>query len=282
VSDEVSGYPGAPPGWYADPAGGPGQRWWDGYSWTEATVLPSAQPPPPSSSGAPPPPVAYLQSQPWTPYSGEVSGLLQREVAFTPLARVALIFYGLNILVGLIDIRFHQAQLRTQGHQFRAIVDASRNGQPTPQFSDQTTADPVQLVLGLVAIIAIIFALIWQFRAASTARALGIPATHSPGWGVGCWFVPIVNFWMPYQAVRDCLPPDDPNRGLVLRWWLIFLCTWSSAAAAMFAAWFSGGVSLVISIVAALLGLAFLATAPRMVVAISAQHQNAIDRSVAN
>ena len=36
---EHSGYPGAPPGWYPDPAGGPGQRWWDGYAWTEATVL---------------------------------------------------------------------------------------------------------------------------------------------------------------------------------------------------------------------------------------------------
>ena len=38
---EHSGYPGAPPGWYPDPAGGPGQRWWNGYAWTEATVLPS-------------------------------------------------------------------------------------------------------------------------------------------------------------------------------------------------------------------------------------------------
>jgi hypothetical protein len=49
VNDDASGYPGAPPGWYADPAGGPGQRWWDGYAWTEATVLPNVPPPPPGS-----------------------------------------------------------------------------------------------------------------------------------------------------------------------------------------------------------------------------------------
>ncbi len=44
----MSGYPGAAPGWYADPAGGPGQRWWDGYAWTAATVLPEVPPPPPA------------------------------------------------------------------------------------------------------------------------------------------------------------------------------------------------------------------------------------------
>jgi hypothetical protein len=27
----------APPGWYTDPAGRPGTRWWDGYRWTEHT-----------------------------------------------------------------------------------------------------------------------------------------------------------------------------------------------------------------------------------------------------
>src|SRR4051794_10703916 len=26
-------------GWYPDPAGGPSQRWWDGYQWTAATQL---------------------------------------------------------------------------------------------------------------------------------------------------------------------------------------------------------------------------------------------------
>jgi uncharacterized RDD family membrane protein YckC len=32
-----------PEGWYPDPAGGPGRRWWDGGRWTEYTDLPPAE-----------------------------------------------------------------------------------------------------------------------------------------------------------------------------------------------------------------------------------------------
>lgn len=28
----------APPGWYDDPVGGAGKRWWDGARWTEQVV----------------------------------------------------------------------------------------------------------------------------------------------------------------------------------------------------------------------------------------------------
>ncbi len=53
MSDEVTGYPGAPPDWYPDPAGGPGKRWWDGYAWTDGVVLPTHPPAPPTGASAP-------------------------------------------------------------------------------------------------------------------------------------------------------------------------------------------------------------------------------------
>jgi hypothetical protein len=36
-----------PAGWYSDPAGGSGKRWWDGSRWTENVRLPDAPPPAP-------------------------------------------------------------------------------------------------------------------------------------------------------------------------------------------------------------------------------------------
>ena len=43
-----------PPGWYPDPGGSGGQRWWDGMAWTEH-VAPGAAP------GPVPPPARFRQ-----------------------------------------------------------------------------------------------------------------------------------------------------------------------------------------------------------------------------
>jgi hypothetical protein len=65
--------------------------------------------------------------------------------------------------------------------------------------------------------------LVWQHRAAVTAHRLGYPAARSPDWGVGSWFVPVVNLWMPYGALRDCLPPGHPRRTFGWVPWAAFL-----------------------------------------------------------
>ena len=41
------------PGWYPDPAGGPGKRYWDGQQWGEEilTASPPARPPEPVKNG---------------------------------------------------------------------------------------------------------------------------------------------------------------------------------------------------------------------------------------
>ncbi len=284
MSDDVSGYPGAPPGWYADPAGGPGQRWWDGYAWTETTVQPEIAPPPPPTPPSyqqpppppPPPPQFGATSGYTTPRPAYSTFLTDRELASTPLARIASAFFGINFLVGLISLQLRRTQYRDVGHQMHLSFEASRNGRPVPALSTQSTTDPIQVIFSFITIAALVLVLIWQYRAATAARSLGYPSQHSPGWGVGCWFVPIVNLWMPYQAIRDCLAPNDPHRPLVLRWWFIALGAELFLIAATVAAFISSPVALGISIVGAMFGLGLIATAPRVIVAISEAHRAAL------
>ncbi len=277
VTDQSGGgYPGAPPGWYPDPAGGPGQRWWDGYAWTDTVVLPTPPPPPPPS------PQQLVPS--YAPYStgplpGQPAALFQRELAISRLARLAVAVPPFALLINLIFEQANRAQLRTLGHQFHLIYIAAQNGQTAPNFSQNVNFDPLSPLLLLLEVLAIVAACMWQHRAASSARSLGLPFTHSPGWGVGSWFVPIVHFWMPYQAIRDCLPLNDPNRALVLRWWLLLLAAEIFAIAAFLAALGSEHAGLILSVPAALLALGQLATAPRVVMAVTSAHRSLIDPS---
>lgn len=56
------------PGWYPDPGGGWGLRWWDGVRWTEHVA------------GAPPPTVKWTPSWTWS-----LSNVFQVELALTSL-----------------------------------------------------------------------------------------------------------------------------------------------------------------------------------------------------
>ena len=213
---EHSGYPGAPPGWYQDPAGGPGQRWWDGYAWTEATVLPQHPPPPPPWAGAAAPQGPAPEVAPWAVASERLSThtTTQRvddERRMVPVARFAVAMPAVYFLVSLVLQRANADQLRSAGHQFRIDWHDAQNGiTPPPYHAPSNSLTPVGLLVGAITVAAVIVACIWQHRAASAGRALGIPSRHSPAWGVGSWFVPVVNLWMPYAAVRDCLPPGPP------------------------------------------------------------------------
>ena len=278
---EHSGYPGAPPGWYPDPAGGPGQRWWDGYAWSEATVLPQ-QPPPPPWAGAAAHQGSAAPGGSWAVASERLSthNTAQRvdaEHRMVPVARFAVAMPAVYFLVSLVLQRANADQLRSAGHQFR--IDwhyAQQGGTPPPYHAPSNSLTPLGLLVGAVTVVAVIIACIWQHRAASAGRALGIPSRRSPGWGVGSWFVPIVNLWMPYSAVRDCLPPHHPHRRRVLHWWIAWLLTGFLSTVAGGTALFSTGTALVLSIPAALACLTVIAWAPGIVLAIAASHQEAL------
>ncbi len=278
---EDSGYPGAPPAWYPDPAGGPGQRWWDGYAWSEAVVLPQQAPPPPWT-GAPPPQGPALGQTPWAAATQRLdahytSGLVQSELGLAGVARISLCVPAVAGLLNLVLLRTESSRLLTIGQDFKTTWDYTQRGLTPPTFTNESIS-PWFYLLGLLALAALVVTLVWQHRAASAARALGFPTTHSPGWGVGSWFVPIINLWFPYQAIRDCLPHDDPNRARILQWWLAYIVGGLVGGAAFVAAFFSSGVAVALSIPAAALWLVVLAFAPRVVTSVAVAHREAVAR----
>jgi hypothetical protein len=128
----------------------------------------------------------------------------------------------------------------------------------------------------LVVLAAVIMMIIWSYQAASHARALHYPASLGVIWAVLGWLIPIVNFWFPYQVLRDCLPATEAaGRRLVLRWWLLYIF----GSLVFAAAGIAGAFAPVVGFVAAAVGLAWgtwqATTGIKMVDAIQADHERA-------
>lgn len=70
-------------------------------------------------------------------------------------------------------------------------------------------------VLGLatiaVYIATVVVFLMWLYRVSNNVAAFGKRTQHSSGWAVGSFFVPIMNLFVPYQAVRDIWNKSEPT-----------------------------------------------------------------------
>lgn len=94
----------------------------------------------------------------------------------------------------------------------------------------------LQLVVGIASVI---LWFVWVFRSNKLARALGASSMkYSPGWSVGWFFVPIMNLFKPYFAMKEIylatMDPksfdteqeveDQPESLNILKlWWLVYL-----------------------------------------------------------
>ena len=188
-----------PPARYSDPSGAGDQRWWDGDSWTSHVSA---------------------QALDETKRRGSASESFVGEIHLMPWARRATICFALvGIAAGFVDLAC-SAGWAAYFHSLRSAVDVAPNRVSTPMV----TVPPLwgYLLLPFVAATESLF-LVWQHRCATTARRLAFPARHHPGLGVASYYIPVVQLWFPYQALRDCLPPGHDTRPLVLRVWLLFV-----------------------------------------------------------
>jgi hypothetical protein len=64
----------------------------------------------------------------------------------------------------------------------------------------------------IVGITALVLLIIWAWRSAHNARALGrTNARLSPGWAIGAWFIPLANFVLVYLVISDLWRSSDPD-----------------------------------------------------------------------
>ena len=243
----------APPGWYRDPGGAAAQRWWDGSRWT-GFLAPS----PAAMAGY------WAQS---------VDATTRSEARIAPWVIPAGCLYAVASATSIV---LFLASVSTFVHDIRLLFQAGLSGAPAftqpaaLQVSNEVVL-PLQVLAGIVL-------LVWQYRVATTARTLGYPSRHSPGLGVGSWFIPVVSVWFPYQAIRDCLPPGHPARTVVLRAWLGYVFTLLAGPVAIVTAFAWRPVGVVVGAVV-VLGWILVATwAYRVVKAISADHSDAAQR----
>ncbi len=218
----------------------------------------------------------------WHPgavYQGapDVSSLVGNELRISRAGRLALASLGVICLANLIVWTANASQWRNFGHQFHLALQAAQNHQPAPVVTAPHSFSAISSVLTLCSIAAIVVVCVWQFRAATAARALRLPAERSPGWGVAFWFIPVVNLWMPYQAIRDCLAPSDPNRTVVLRFWLCTVGMEIGTVVTFIGLMFSTTFAVVIAIPTALCALGVLASAPKVVTSIATAHRAAVN-----
>lgn len=100
--------------------------------------------------------------------------------------------------------------------------------------SDNFVRAAAWLTVGAYVVAAVVF-LMWLHRIVANNRALGAGyARFSPGFAVGCWFIPFANLVLPVQAMSEAWRGADPSSAvftgrpshltpLIPAWWTAFL-----------------------------------------------------------
>ena len=232
-----------PAGWYADPHGARVWRYWDGAQWTDH-VAPQT-------------------------FEKLLADAVEDEHRWATWARWAFVVYVLVVTAtGVVGAIYFDRLY--EGSLFEASSTAR-----VDEFRDTTLAITYQVcAFSSLAVFAVLAT--WTYRAARTARTLGIPIRRDPGLSAAAWFIPIVNLWWPPQTIRSFVPDRDQLR-VVIEWWVCWIVTSVALAASLVVAGASSlGTAMPFVVVAALGGLAFAILGFHIVRIVLAVHQQMV------
>ena len=192
------------PGWYPDPAGGGRLRFHDGFVWTAQVSL--GEPARPLSQG-----FARL---------GDWLSRLLASCAAVCLLMAGYAVWGMSIASRLIESP--GTNLTVERPQVPPDVRAQLH-----TFLD--TGIVLLVLSSLLSLVAGVLWLVWQYQLAVSA-----PTTlrRSPGMHVASWFIPIVNWWFPFQNITQLWRSYGTGRQetqaqaapmLIPLWWASYL-----------------------------------------------------------
>lgn len=137
----------------------------------------------------------------------------------------------LLVLNGLVVLLCLWSELAQLGLLERIAAEAEW----TPEEADAN--DFRQFLIGSFALVvnvatAIVF-LRWLFLASRNAHEVTAGMEFKPGWTVGWYFIPILGWWKPYQAMAELFRASDPAAGEIWQlgkrpaflpvWWLFWV-----------------------------------------------------------
>jgi len=171
----------------------------------------------------------------------------------------AVICYGVYAVITVIQI-ISQLELIDN----LTLMANSANFNPE-EFQNEAQKSNATGLGTLIWIAGIVCYCVWFYRALSNAKAAGADLKYSPSWSVGAIFVPFVNLYVPFVALKELLQSSyiyqEQNKFL----------TWKEKAVnpAFYAYWIIGVLQTAISLV-----LLYLITKALMSVAIATEQDN--------
>lgn len=104
-------------------------------------------------------------------------------------------------------------------------------GPVPPELATTAPFAALGMLLGFVASVIVVGR--WIYRASANAHAISDQMTISPGWAVGSYFIPILNLFRPFQAMREIWLAShfrgnwhgEPSPTLLVVWWGLWIVT---------------------------------------------------------
>jgi len=145
----------------------------------------------------------------------------------TTLTKALTLLIWVSIAFGVVAIvsMIFEIKMLSDFQAGRALADGEAESNDLRQQAIAYVRMPV--ILATVVLFAI-----WIYRAGYNARQLGATGMQfSPGWAVGWYFIPILNLWKPYLAMKEIWKASaaparwqEYSRGPILPlWWGFFL-----------------------------------------------------------